>query len=127
MKKLILTCLGALALTLAGCQTAVNSNPQQITIEPAVRQYISTDPLTIRVNESGVTEAKFVVRSMDKKKLQAYQYNVQWTDAKGFPVNTVTGSWSHFSLPPLGQETIGIVGPTPEAANFQIYIQGVKK
>jgi uncharacterized protein YcfL len=126
MKTILILTFAATAalLLLAGC--ASRAPDPRLTLEPGLKGKIRVEPLVVRVNDRGVTDARLVVHNTDTGKTRAFEYRVQWADDQGFPIGTVTGNWNRFAIPPGASHTLSVTGPSPSAASFNIYLRMAK-
>ena len=126
MKKTILpilaTMFAAAMLMLAGCASAPPVDPR-LTLGPGVASQLTVEPLATRALARDVTEVRLTVQNRDSSKPRVFEYKVEWRDVQGFPISTVTGDWTRFAAPAGAQQTLSIVGPSPDAVKFNIYIR----
>ncbi|MDR0351839.1 MAG: YcfL family protein [Opitutaceae bacterium] len=121
MKTILISTFAAALLLLAGC--ASPAPDPRLTLAPGLKGKIRVEPLVVRVNDRGVTDARLVVHNTDAGKTRAFEYRVRWADGRGFPIDTVTGNWSRFAVPPGAAHTLSVTGPSPSAAGFNIYLR----
>ncbi|MDR2844675.1 MAG: YcfL family protein [Puniceicoccales bacterium] len=140
MKTLLALLTLGTTLAFAGCAVEPTPADPRVTLEPDLAQYIIVAPVLVRHNDAGIPEIAATVRrneaapSRDTSRSNStakndgavatdYEYRVTWKDAKGFPINTVIGTWNHFTLLPNAQYTFRVVGPSRDAADFNIYLR----
>lgn len=126
-----------LLLTLGACATP------QVTTIPPITQYVPDDPRAelvlasrglfnivsmenVTLAKSGpLTRARIDVRSLTLSRTLNLEYQVQWRDVDGFPVNSMS-AWQRFTLQPEQIERIDSVGKVQEAEGFRLTIREFK-
>jgi uncharacterized protein YcfL len=117
--------LSATFLLGTGCVEEPTADAPWLTLSPGLEQRITTTSPTRRVTDAGITHVTFAIKNPGIVK-QVLEYRVNWKDAKGEVVDTLTGTWTTVLVEAGDTQTVTFVGPGKSAVSPQVYLREYK-
>ncbi len=127
LSKIVLVSL--LGLMFLGCQKQPipSYNNWPITIDSSLSSSIEIVNSISRKRADSLSEVQFTLKNRLSHTSIDALYQIQWFDADGFVIKSITDTFMKIHLPPYEERVFSVISSSPKVVTYKIYIVDYEK
>lgn len=115
-----------LLLFFAGCSTSslesvAKTNPSIILEDKSVAKWLEVENANSVIRQDGLVELEIVAKNSDSKS-RIFTYKVDWYDANGFTIQSITSKWKIVQVEGKRGVIIREISPSHDVINYKLRI-----